>query len=283
MASAPVNALLRGLLVLEAVNTHGPAGLSQLWRHTGLPKATTLRLLESLRQAGYLSFDADMQTYRVSLRALALSNNVSLEGQLLEIARPIMTRLRERLGWPSDLAVFQHDKMVIVDTNRKPGMLSTNRSIGSRIPLMASATGRAYLAHVPSDERERLLNVAALSNDPFEQLARDRPAAERVLALTHRRGYALSDQEFLPTNRGAAVAVMHGSRVVCVINLIALASLVGINEVRKRYVPMLLDAKAEIEAHLRGFLPPPAAERLRVVRHSASGKTRTYSRPKASA
>lgn len=275
MASTPpVNALLRGLLVLEAVNTCGPAGLSQLWRRTGLPKATVLRLLESLRQAGYLSFDPEDQTYRVSLRTLALSNNVSFEYQMMEVARPVMGRLRARLGWPSDLAVFQHDKMVIVDTNREPGFLSNNRSIGSRVPMLASATGRIYLASTSVQERTQVLDALARSTDPYEQLARDRAAAERLLAQTAKRGYGLSNQEFLKTNRGAAVAVMCGGEVVCVINLIAIASLVSIEDVKKRYVPMLFDAKAEFEGALGSFLPAIPNAPLRVVRHSASGKSK---------
>lgn len=276
MTSAqPVNALLRGLLVLEAVNTFGPAGLAQLWRHTGLPKATTLRLLESLRKVGYISFDSATQTYRVSLRTLALSNNVSFEHQLLEVARPIMGRLRERLGWPSDLAVFQYDKMVIVDTNCQPGMLSTNHSIGTRIPLMASATGRIYLASVPVSEKERLLDLLQESTDPFEQLAHNRKAAEKLIAQTAKRAYGLSDQEFLKMNRGAAVAIMRDSEVVCVINLIAIASIVSMEDLKRRYVPMLLDAKAEFEQELRGFLPTAKSADLRVVRRFSDGKTST--------
>lgn len=269
----PVNALLRGLLILEAVNTHGPAGLSQLWRRTGLPKATVLRQLECLRQAGYLSYDTGDQTYRVSLRTLALSNNVSFEVQMMEVARPIMSRLRARLGWPSDLAVFQHDKMVIVDTNREPGFLSTNRSIGSRVPMLSSATGRIYLASTTEEERSQILDDLAQSTDPYEQLARNRPAAVRLLAETSKRGYGLSNQEFLKTNRGAAVSVMCGEQVVCVINLIAIASLVSIEVVKKRYVPMLLDAKAEFEHKFQRLAPTVPNAQLRVLRHSASGKS----------
>lgn len=265
MATNPVNALLRGLVVLEAVNAYGPAGLSEIRKHTGIPKATVLRLLESLRQAGYLIFDPRARTYSVSLRALALSNNVSYQDHLLQVARPIMHRLRQNLVWPSDLAVFQHDKMVIMDTNRQPGILSSNRTIGSRVPLMASATGRAYLAAIPVEERSRLLAELRSSTDPFERLARDPPVAERLLNETTRRGYALSDQEFLKANRGAAVAVMRGEEVACVINLIAVASLVGIEEVEDRYVPMLLGAKAELEEQLRVTLPsaggPPDGQR----------------------
>jgi len=263
VTTAPVNALMRGLLVLEAVNAYGPAGLSEIRHHTGIPKATVLRLLESLRQAGYLTFDTEARTYQVGLRALALSNNVSREDNLLNVARPVMARLREKLGWPSDLAVFQHDKMVILDTNRQPGVLSSNRSIGSRVPMLASATGRAYLAAVPAAERGRILDLLRDSTDPFEKLARDPAAAGRILEETARRGYALSDQEFLKTNRGAAVAVMRGADVVCVINLIAIARLASLADVEKRYVPMLFEAKAELEEQLKGDLSSPFATSTR--------------------
>jgi IclR family mhp operon transcriptional activator len=184
-----------------------------------------------------------------------------------------MGRLRARLGWPSDLAVFQHDKMVIVDTNREQGFLSTNRSIGSRVPMLASATGRVYLACTSAQERSQILDSLAKSTDPYEQLARDRAAANRLLAQTAKRGYGLSNQEFLKTNRGAAVAVMCGDKVVCVINLIAIASVVSIDVVKKRYVPMLLDAKLEFEETLGRLLPTLPSSPLRVVRHSASGKS----------
>jgi IclR family mhp operon transcriptional activator len=252
--SRPVNALSRGLLVLETVNAYGPIGLSAVRNHTGIPKATALRLLESLRQAGYLTFDESTKTYDVSLRALALSSNVSLENSLVETARPVIERLRVKLGWPSDLAVFHADKMVIIDTNRKLGMLSSNRSIGSRVPIMASATGRAYLSGMPDDEREKLLETLRESRDPYEKLARNRRAVERIIRDTRSRGYALSNQEFLKTNRGAAVAVSREGVVVCVVNLIAVASLVTLEEVERRYVPMLLEAKNELEELMRGKL-----------------------------
>lgn len=276
-AATPVNALVRGLLVLETVNTHGPAGLSHIWRHTGLPKATVFRLLESLRESGYLAYDAEAQTYQVGLRTLALSNNVSYERQLLQMASPVMAQLRERLGWPSDLAVFQHDKMVIIDTNREPGVLSTNRSVGSRVPMMASATGRAYLANVDLQERHRILAQLALSSDPYEALAKDEEAANRLLDTTARRGYGLSDQEFLRTNRGAAAAVVHEGAVVCVINLITIAKVVKIEEVEKRYVPLLLKAKEQLEDLLRRF-PLRQDNVLMITRHTANGATRSFAR-----
>jgi len=273
----PVNALVRGLLILETLNASGPAGLSQIWRKTGLPKATVFRMLETLHEYGYVSYDAGNQVYQVSLRALALSNNVSYGQQLLQIAAPVISELRENIGWPSDLAVFQHDKMVIIDTNREPGMLSANRSVGSRIPIMASATGRAYLAKMENKKQQALLKRLALSDDPHEMLARDPAAASRIIKETVSRGYALSDQEFLKSNRGAAVDIMHNNEVVCVINMIAIARIVKLDEVESRYVPFLLEAKAKLEALLNRF-PSRQGNKMQVTRHTADGAIHSYKR-----
>lgn len=276
MSSAqPVNALLRGLQLLEVVNTHGPAGLAQIQRLTDLPKATVHRQLETLRHAGYIAFDDMTQTYHVDLRALALTNNFSYEKQFLRMAAPVMSKLRDKLGWPSDLAVFQHDKMVIVDTNRRPGMLSTNRSIGSRVPMMASATGRVYLANVDADEREALLEALRASIDPYEAMAKNKAATRTMIEETRERGYAISDKEFLPTNRGAAVAVVWNRKVVCVINLIAIASLVSIEEVHKRYVPLLLEAKEEMEELLCSMSQMDKGARSGPTPRSYGGRRRT--------
>ncbi|WP_323011802.1 helix-turn-helix domain-containing protein [Castellaniella sp.] len=273
----PVNALVRGLLVLETLNASGPAGLSDIWRKTGLPKATVFRMLETLHEHGYVTYDPSSQVYQVSLRALALSNNVSYGQQLLQIAAPVISSLREDLGWPSDLTVFQHDKMVIVDTNREPGMLSSNRSVGSRVPMMASATGRAYLANIGEKQQQALLKRLALSDDPYEQLAKDQAATSRIISETLSRGYALSDQEFLKSNRGAAAAIMHDGEVVCVINMIAIARIVKLEEVENRYVPLLLEAKKKIEALLSRF-PSRQNNRSSVTRHMADGTVRSYQR-----
>lgn len=269
-ASVPVSSLMRGLLVLEAANTYGPAGLSEIAKRTGLPKATVFRMLENLTESGYLSYDAKDKTYQVGLRTLALSNNVSYERQLLQMSAPIMTELREQIGWPSDLAVFEHGKMVIVDTNREPGMLSVNRRIGSRIPMMASATGRAYLGYTSQEERTGIMEELRSSTDPFESLAKDAGACSDIFRNTVKRGYAVSDQEFLPTNRGAAVAVLHEEKVVCVINLIVLAKVVKLKELEERYAPMLLDAKSKLETLLCRF-PLRQQNPLMIIRHSANG------------
>lgn len=242
-----VSALQRGLLVMETVNENGPIGLSSIQNKCGLPKATVLRMLETLCSLGYVQFDSVKKVYQVGARALALSNNFSFETHLLAVIEPVVERLRVKLGWPSDVAVFQHDKMVIVDTNRRPGMLSANRTIGSRVPIMPSATGRAYLAALQTHERDQIVSKLKQSDDPFEKTAKDSKYIERLVSETIGRGYAISNQEFLPGNIGAAVPILHDGKVVCVINFIALAKVSTLDKIQRESVPLLLQTKEEIE------------------------------------
>lgn len=247
MVYAPVAALLKGLRVLESVNRIGPATLTQIQADTGLPKASTLRLLETLCHDGYVITMREKHQYMVAARALGLANNYRPDEALLSIARPIMEALRSETGWPSDMAIYQGGKMVIVDTSRQPGMLSVNRSVGARVPVMSTAVGRAYLAFCPDEERERILADVARDDDPAEALARDPAAVRDLIRETRERGYALSNQEYVRTIRAAGIPVMREGTVACSFNIIALAQAVPMEELRNHYVPLLMGARNRIE------------------------------------
>lgn len=252
MVYTPVAALLKGLRVLEVVNEIGPATLSQIHRAARLPKASTLRVLETLCHAGYVLLMPEERRYVVAARVLSLSNNYRPDEVLLSASRPIMQRLRSETGWPSDLALYQGGKMVIVDTSREPGMLSINRSVGARVPVTPTAIGRAYLAFCPDEERERVLAEIARDDDPAEALARDPAAMRRLVEETRERGYALSNQEFVKTIRAAAVPVMREGAVGCVCNIIALAQAVSLGQLESLYVPQLMSVRREIERAISG-------------------------------
>lgn len=247
----PVAATLKGLLVLETVNSMGPAGLGAIQKATRLPKATVLRMLETLCSAGYAYYDQENRTYSLAVRALALSNNFHADQFFLRVAAPIMKKLRVRLGWPSDLAIFHLDKMVIMDTNREPGAFSINRSKGSRVAMMATALGRAYLSFCPEEERQMILERLRTSDDEYEAAARDPEKAAKIIQETQGRGYSVSNREYLKTTRAAAVPIMNGPHVVCCINVVIIPNSTSLEELHEKYAPILFDAKKELEERLQ--------------------------------
>ena len=138
-----VNALHRGLPILRAIND-GHAQLREISAATKLPKSTIARMLETLVAGGYVAQD-EKKGYHVTARVLALSRGYNANEFLLKAAQPVLEGLRRHQIWPSDLAVFDQDAMVILDTGRDPGTLSLNRTVGSRLPVLVTSLGRAFL------------------------------------------------------------------------------------------------------------------------------------------
>ena len=247
MAYTPVAAAIKGLRVLEAVNRLGPASLREITEATGLPKASTVRLLETLRHAGYVSVQTQARRYLVTARVLALSNNFHQDEAILSLAAPVLKALRERTGWPSDLAVYQHGRMVIADTDREPGAFSLNRSVGSRVPMTTTALGKAYLAFCDDGERRRIFEMLAASAEADEDRALTLGEFERAAEAIRERGYAVSDREQGKTIRALGVPVRREGRVLCAFNLIVPAQAMSAARLEAEYARPVLEAAGEIE------------------------------------
>lgn len=248
MAYAPVSAVLKGLKVLETVNRLGPASLREITDATGLPKASTLRLLDTLQHAGYVSAMSDVRRYIVTARVLALSNNFRQDEAVVAVAAPILKVLREKTGWPSDLGIYHHGKMVIADTNRESGAFSMNRSVGSRVSMTTTSLGKVYLAFCPEQERERIFEYLESVNDVEENKDLTREKFERMAKKIRKQGYATSDQEKGKTIRAIGVPVLHEDQVLCAFNIIVPAQVVSMARLEADYAPLAAEAARRIES-----------------------------------
>ena len=245
-----VSASLKVLEVLEALNDIGPAGLTALHKRAELPKATTLRMLETLCSAGFATYDPIDKTYAVGLHALALSRGYNPTDEIVAIAKPVVNELRADLGWPSDIVICQNDRLVIADTNTKQAHFSIvrHRGPGSQLPFTISATGRAWLAFCPQEMRERILEF----ENPHPQESRDLLAnPERMRAIideTRRRGYGLQSGEFFDAEAGAGVPVIVNGSLRCCINIVTARNAVSVEQIERQYVPKILKAAETIAA-----------------------------------
>ncbi|MEI7932490.1 MAG: helix-turn-helix domain-containing protein, partial [Alphaproteobacteria bacterium] len=117
-AFEPVRALLRGLEVLEAVNRGRAPSVAELAQEVELPRATVIRLLATLEDAGYIARSEDGGRHGVSPRAAALSAGFDYNAWLAAIAQPGLRRLMRQIRWPSDLMVRSGENMIVLTSNR---------------------------------------------------------------------------------------------------------------------------------------------------------------------
>jgi IclR family mhp operon transcriptional activator len=252
MQPKPIRAVSRALAVLVALNRHGTTTALQLARDSGVPRATVYRVLQTLIDDGYVARNAAGDGFRLRLRVRTLSDGFEDEQWISGVAAPVLAGLTRRILWPCDVATLEGLRMVIRETTHRTAPLSIDRGmIGRALPLLASATGLAYLAFAPEPERAALLRLLAASDDPADAAARQPATAGRLLAATRRRGCGLRQGGALWPHTGSlALPIRHRGRVLGCANVVWMSRVMSQQDGVQRCLPPLREAVAEIEARL---------------------------------
>ena len=252
MQPKPIRAVSRALAVLAALNRHGSATALQLARDSGVPRATVYRVLQTLIDDGYVARTGSGEAFRLRLRVRTLSEGFEDEQWIGGVAAPVLAGLTRRILWPCDVATLEGTRMVIRETTHRTAPLSIDRGmVGTALPLLASATGLAYLAFAPETERSALLRLLAESDDPSDALGRNPSAVGRLLAATRRRGCGLRQGGALWPHTGSiALPIRHGPRVIGCANVVWMSRVMSQQDGVARCLPPLREAVADIEGRL---------------------------------
>lgn len=254
----PVRAIQRGFAVLRAISEYGPMTIADLVARCSFPQPTVVRVLETLIAEGYVYRQAGKSTYVVTGRTLALSRGFDSKSRLLEISAPIVDQMHSKIGWPSNLAVFDRDAMVIMYSNRASLGLSLPRRTGARIPLVATGVGLVTLAFMPEEERKTALSRAQETGGRWDNDPRIASRLVAKLAQIHRDGHAFADEEYLEAvyqSRIWAVAVpilTKEGRVLAAISSLVLSVAGERRRLLQTILPSLRNAAATIRDQLVG-------------------------------
>jgi IclR family mhp operon transcriptional activator len=259
----PVTAVVRALEVLRLINQLEAASVATIHKSTGYPKATVLRMVETLVSAGYVTRIEGTTTYAPTGRCLLLASGLRTQASMTAKATPILNAFRRKIGWPSDFALFDGDAMVIAATSREFGVLSLNRRPGARAPLLLSALGRAYLAFCSEQVRSEILDRLRNSSNHLDTGAAKPASVIRMLDETRARGYSLTDNTYLDTTYegaiwGIGVPILAGGRVVASMNVMFLRSALSLKGGITALLPPLRRAAKEIGAALAQEVLPIA-------------------------
>jgi IclR family mhp operon transcriptional activator len=117
------------------------------------------------------------------------------------------------------------------------------------MPLLFTASGRAYLAYCPETEREQLVAMLATKDSEEGEKARDPGYIRRIVAATREQGYASNFGEWAPESRITAIAIpiRHHNRVYGCLNLVYIARAMHPAEAASRYLAPMKATIGKIE------------------------------------
>jgi IclR family mhp operon transcriptional activator len=248
-----VRGLSRGLAVLRALNSlpGGISNVSELARATGLHRTTVKRLLETLRAEGLVHHKDDGASYALGFEVRRLSEGYVASDWTDRIAAPAMHSHLRALSWPSDLATPDAGFMIVRESTHRASLLSQHRAtIGSRIPVLVSSLGRAWLAWCAEEERDATLALLRERSDSIGEMARDLHYVKSVVRETRKRGYAVNRGEWLAEASVTAIGfpIRIGQHAIGAINLVLQSKAVSDREIATRYVPLLRALADQISA-----------------------------------
>jgi DNA-binding IclR family transcriptional regulator len=162
-----ITALARGLEVLACFR-HGERmlGNQEFARRCGLAKSTVSRLTHTLTRLGYLIYVEDSAKYSLGIATLSLGSSMLARLDIRKLAHPLMQELAEFGQCMVSLGSRDRLSMTYIDVVRGSSAITLSLDVGSRLQIVSSAMGRAYLTAVTERERGDIMERVHELADP---------------------------------------------------------------------------------------------------------------------
>ena len=191
-------------------------GVSEIARVLSINKSTTFGILRTLHKEGYVLKDMSTKKYTVGEELVRLSKVIWTGTDLVHVVRPFLERLAEGVDETVFLGVGEGDTIKIIDVVETKKSVTLSSPIGTKIPITASAPGKAYLASLEDQEIVALLKEKGLTAFTKTSIT-DINRFLREIGVTRRRGFALDREEYFTGVTGVATPIASGNRVAGVI------------------------------------------------------------------
>ena len=222
--------------------------LQELSERIALPKSTTFRIAQSLEKAGYLVRLEDQQ-YCLSFRFTRLAGLVRSTLDIRVIARPIMTELAEETRETISLQMTDGRQRICLDAVATESPLRSITQPGEALPLLAGASSKLLVAHMPAKEM-------AATAARIAKASKRTPAEVQVeLEQIRRQGYAVSHGERVLGVSAVAAPILgtdDSVRYCLALN----GPTVRVQGNEKAFITQVIAATANISRRYGGAAPP---------------------------
>jgi IclR family transcriptional regulator, mhp operon transcriptional activator len=251
-STRPIRALNRGLEVLIELNRLQRAPINTLALAVNLPRTTTYRILETLRASGYVDRDRRDDCYLPTIMVCALSGGFDLEATVAQRAKPLLAALCKEIVWPLTIATPSGPSMLVRETTDRLSPLALEQTtVGTRIPMLTTAAGRAWLAWCAPAQRDAIVDVLSRSNRPEDRLAHDRQEFERLMNETRTQGFGLATRaRRVSEETSLAIPIQGGNRTLASLMVRFAATAVPLRSAVDQFLPRMREVVTTLERQL---------------------------------
>jgi len=190
--------------IVEALADRDGGQISELASELDLAKSTVHRHLTTLEALEYVVNDDGV--YRTGLRFLQLGEQTRTRSDAYQLASEKVADLAAETDERAQFIAPEHGQGVYVYRETGSRAVHTDSQIGKRIPIHATAAGKAILASMTDDRVTEILERRGLPAQT-DQTITDESALRAELEAISERGYSINRQENTAGLRAIGVAV----------------------------------------------------------------------------
>ena len=203
-----VQSLDRAVVLLEIRAGSDGLGLSEVARQAELPPSTVHRLLATLLRRGLVSQDHENGLWTVGVGLFRIGSAYLRIRKLPDIARPLIRALLAEVDETVNVSMLDRNEIVCVAQAESHAAVRAFFRLGRRLPLHASAAGKAILASGSDLFRREMLEGASL--DRFTTKTHgNRKSLLADVTQAGRRGWAFDDEEHTVGMRCVSSAILN--------------------------------------------------------------------------
>ena len=181
-------------------------GVSELAKQLKIGKSTVYGIASSLEELGILVRDPLDKRYSIGYTLLELARKTYARIEWREIAKAPLRRLVEKVGETTFLGVMNGDHITILDVVESPNEMKITSPPGTRLPLLAGATGKVFLSLLDEQMAKEILRKMKLVRYTSKSVTDPQKFLKEVKEVKI-KGYAIDDEEYLLGVRAVAAPI----------------------------------------------------------------------------
>jgi IclR family KDG regulon transcriptional repressor len=133
-------------------------GVTEIAQKLGLHKSTTFYLLSTLREEGYIVYNADTKKYSLGYKLLDLAGRIQYRRDLRNLSFPILQELAKAVEEDIALNIHIEGKRVCIALVESRCFVRNMVPLGKAMPSHCSAAGKVLMAYRSEAEVEEIIS-----------------------------------------------------------------------------------------------------------------------------
>jgi DNA-binding IclR family transcriptional regulator len=235
-----VQSVEKAFTVLAVFNAHQRAlSLTDVTKLTGFSKSGAQRFCYTLVKLGYLKRCLNNSDFELTAKTTEIGARFIESNPLVRRARPYLHSLSLKTEGATTLSILDGNEVIFVSRFLGKDVLDTTVTVGSRLPIYCTASGRAAASLLQEQELDTVLEQQQwVKRTPNTEV--DPQIIKKQITATRQRGYALVQDQYVMSDLSLAVPIYDSqSDLRGAINLAVTSSRYSKEQILEQYLSLM--------------------------------------------